>query len=96
VINAPTNLVGTAALKSKRGVLVTLNWADNSNVETGFLIQRAYDAAFTSGVVNATVAGNITTFSQSVSRGVTYYYRVHAFNDTTQSGWSNTISVVTP
>jgi hypothetical protein len=69
---------------------------DNSDNETGFLIQRAYDAGFTSGVVNATVVGDVTTFNQTVARATTFYYRVHAFNDTTQSDWSNTASVFTP
>ena len=69
---------------------------DNSDNETGFLIQRAYDTGFKSGVVNATVAGGVTTFNQIVARGTTFYYRVHAFNDTTQSDWSNTASVTTP
>ena len=30
-----------------------------------------------------------TTFTQTVTSGVAYIYRVHAFSDTTQSGWSN-------
>jgi hypothetical protein len=47
-------------------------------------------------VVNATVGGNIATFDQTVARGTTFYYRVYAFNDTTQSGWSNTATVPTP
>ncbi|MGW8178940.1 MAG: fibronectin type III domain-containing protein, partial [bacterium] len=76
--------------------IVTLNWADNSSNETGFLVQRADDAAFAFGVVNATVAGGVTTFSETATRGKTYYYRVLAFNDTTQSDWSNTATVTTP
>ena len=95
-IMAPSGLAGTAVVKNKKTAIATLNWTDNSDNETGFLIQRAYDPIFTSGVVNATVAGGVTTFEQSVARGTTYYYRVHAFNDTTQSGWSNTATVITP
>jgi FtsP/CotA-like multicopper oxidase with cupredoxin domain len=97
VIEAPTGLTGSAVVKNKKTATVTLNWTDNSgNNETGFLIQRAYDGGFTSGVVNATVGPNITTFKQDVARGTTFYYRVHAFNDTTQSGWSNVAIVTTP
>ena len=83
-------------MKNKKTATVTLNWTDNSDTETGFLIQRAYDAGFASGVTNATVAGGVTTFSETVARGTTFFYRVHAFNDTTQSDWSNTASVATP
>jgi Neuraminidase (sialidase) len=95
-IEAPTGLTGGAVVKNRNSATVTLSWVDNSDNETGFLIQRAYDPGFTSGVVNSTVAGNVTTFSQTVARGTTFYYRVHAFNDTHQSGWSNTFSVMTP
>lgn len=95
-IPAPSGLTGTAVAKNKNSATVTLNWTDNTVNETGFLIQQAYDPNFTSGVVNATVRANITTFSQTVARGTTFYYRVHAFNDTTQSNWSNTATVTTP
>jgi len=96
VLAAPTNLTGSAVAKNKKTATVTLNWMDNSANETGFLVQRAYNANFTSGVVNSTVAGNVTNFTQDVARGTIFYYRVHAFNDTTQSGWSNTAMVTTP
>ncbi|MCU0588988.1 MAG: multicopper oxidase domain-containing protein [Syntrophobacteraceae bacterium] len=96
VIAAPTNLAGSAVVKNKNSATVTLGWVDNSSNETGFLVQRAYDAAFSSGVVNATVGSNVKTFTQTVARGTTFYYRVHAFNDTTQSGWSNTVTIPTP
>ena len=95
-IQAPSGLAGTAVAKNKNSATVTLNWTDNSLNETGFLIQRAYDVGFTSGVVNANVNANVSTFSQTVARGTTYFYRVHAFTSTTQSGWSNTISVTAP
>jgi len=96
IVAAPSNLTGSAVVANKKSAKVTLNWSDNSSNETGFLVQRAYDANFTSGVVNATVAGNVTTFTQTTSRGVTYFYRIHAFNDTTQSNWSNTFTIATP
>ena len=95
-IAPPSALTGSAVVKNKKTATVTLTWMDNSVNETGFLVQRAYDPGFTSGVVNATLGSNVSTFSQTVARGTTFYYRVHAFNDTTQSAWSNTASVITP
>ena len=95
-VAAPTTLTGTAVAKNAKTATVTLNWADNSNNETGFLVQRADNAAFSAGVTNVTVAADITTFNQTVGRGKTFYYRVLGFNDTTQSGWSNTATVTTP
>ncbi|HSJ56811.1 MAG TPA: fibronectin type III domain-containing protein, partial [Anaerolineae bacterium] len=93
---APSNLAGSAVVKNKNSATVTLTWTDNSVNETGFLIQRAYDAGFTSGVVNATIGADVTTFSQNVARATTFHYRVLAFTDTTQSDWSNIASVTTP
>ncbi len=95
-IVAPTSLAGSAVVKNKKTAAVSLTWVDNSTNETGFLVQRAYNAGFTSGVVNATVGANSTSFTQDAPRGTILYYRVHAFNDTTQSGWSNTFVVTTP
>ncbi|MCG3209860.1 MAG: hypothetical protein FOGNACKC_03487 [Anaerolineae bacterium] len=95
-IAAPSNLAASAVAKNKKTADITLTWTDNSGNETGFLVQRADNAGFSLGVVNATVAGNVTTLSQTVARGKTFYYRVLAFNDTTQSAWSNTATVTTP
>jgi hypothetical protein len=95
-IAAPTNLTAAAVVRNAKTARVTLSWVDNSANETGFLIQRADNAAFSLGVVNATVAGNVTTFGQNVARGRTFFYRVLAFDDAHQSGWSNTASVTTP
>jgi FtsP/CotA-like multicopper oxidase with cupredoxin domain len=95
-IEVPTGLTGSAVTKNKKTATVTLNWTDNATIETGFLIQRADNIGFSLGVVNATVGADITTFTQTVSPGKTFYYRVLAFNDTIQSGWSNTTAVTTP
>jgi FtsP/CotA-like multicopper oxidase with cupredoxin domain len=92
----PSDLTGTAVTRNRRTATVTLRWTDNSDNETGFLIQRATNAGFSLNVVNATVAGDVETFSQDVAPGTTYHYRVLAFNDAHQSGWSNAVSVTTP
>jgi len=85
-IAAPSNLTASAAVKNKKTATVTLNWKDNAKFENVFLIQRAYNGAFTSGVVNSTIAGSaLTSFSQNVACGMTLYYRVLVFNDTIQS-----------
>jgi FtsP/CotA-like multicopper oxidase with cupredoxin domain len=95
-VTAPSNLAATAVRKNTRTATVTLTWADNSQNETGFLIQRANDAGFNTGVVNLTVGPNITTTRQDVARGRTYYYRMLAFSNTIQSGWSNVVTLTPP
>jgi hypothetical protein len=92
---APTGLAATAVVASKKTAQVTLTWTHDLASATGFLVQRADNVGFTVGVTNATV-GATTAFTQSVSRGRTYYYRVFAFNEFHQSGWSNVASVTTP
>ena len=90
-VAAPTNLTGTLAVKNRKTSTVNLSWTDNANNETGFLIQRTNSDG--TNVVNATVGPNVTTFTQTVTSGVAYIYRVHAFSDTTQSGWSNALAL---
>ena len=88
-VDAPTNLAGTLTVKNKKTSTVNLSWTDNSANETGFLIQRTNSDG--TNVVNATVGAGVSTFTQTVTSGVAYIYRVHAFNATTQSSWSNSL-----
>jgi hypothetical protein len=86
----PTNLVGTANSATQ----ITLAWADNSNNEQGFLIERALGSgAF---VQIAITGGNVSTFVDAgLTRNTTYRYRVRAFNASGNSAYSNTVSVRT-
>ena len=74
---APTGLTATAA----SATWVNLSWADNSNNETGFHIQRATDSGFSSGLATFTVGANVTTYADTSAVASTiYYYRVTAYN----------------
>ncbi|MGD8201510.1 multicopper oxidase domain-containing protein [Ornithinimicrobium sp. W1679] len=90
-VDAPTGLTGTLTVKNKKTSTVNLSWTDNSDNETGFLIQRTNSDG--TNLVNATVGAGTSTFTQTVTSGVAYLYRVHAFSDTTQSSWSNTLAL---
>jgi FtsP/CotA-like multicopper oxidase with cupredoxin domain len=85
---APSNVTATAALQGNNA-RVTLAWTDNSADETGFTVQRALNAGFTSGVVTTTLAANVTSVTQTVSRGVEYFYRVRADKVGVSSVWVN-------
>jgi len=85
---APANLTATV----QAGPQVLLNWTDNSNNETGFVIQRAVGGGAMANLV--TVGANVTTYTDvTVLAGNNYAYQVAAANAAGLSGWSNTASV---
>jgi titin len=89
---APGNL--KAATNS--GTQVTLTWADNSNNETGFQVQRSTSSSFTNPT-NFNVAANATTYvDATTSQSTTYYYRVRAMNAAGGSAYSTAVQVTTP
>jgi hypothetical protein len=69
---------------------VFVNWIDNSNNETGFNVERGTDGInFT---LIATTTFNSPHFTDIVSTGSSYYYRVQAFNAFGTSSYSNVAS----
>src|SRR5262249_18461693 len=68
---------------------LTLTWADNSNNETGFAIERSSDGR--TFVPIGVVGPNVTTFVNYLSSG-TFSYRVKAFNLVGESDYSNVAS----
>jgi len=87
-VTAPADL--TAALAGVQQI--NLSWTDNSSNETGFRVERAAGAgAF---VEIGTVAADTTTYSDTaVQSGITYSYRVIAFNSSGDSLPSNTVTI---
>jgi len=84
----PTNL--TAAVQA--GPQVLLNWTDNSDNESGFVIERAVGTGAFSTLV--TVGAGIESYTDvTVLAGNNYTYRVAAVNAAGLSGYSNTASV---
>ncbi|MFA4917578.1 MAG: hypothetical protein WC560_13030, partial [Syntrophales bacterium] len=87
----PSNLTATVVSPNVR-----LNWTDNSNNETGFVVQRATDNAFTAGLTSFNVgAGIITYLDLTAAPSSTYFYRVYATNAIGNSGNSNVVSATT-
>lgn len=73
---------------------VTLTWNDNSSDETGFRVERSTDG--TSFSVLETVAADVTTYSdQAIAPSTTYWYRVNAYNEFGNSGYTNVVSHTT-
>jgi len=88
--DAPAGL--TAAVVSVTEV--RLNWQDNSDDETEFIIERSLSPDDGFSQVNTT-GPNVTTFQDDgLSAGMTYYYRVRASKHGYMSAYSNTASAV--
>jgi len=88
---APSGLAATALSSSQ----IKLTWADKSNNETGFKIERKTGATGTYTQI-ATVGPNVKYYSNSgLSAYKTYYYRVRAYNVRGDSAYSNVASATT-
>jgi hypothetical protein len=92
--SAPSGLAATA---TSTPLAVNLSWADSSNNEDGFTIQRATNARFTAGLNSFQTGANLPVFSDSSALPLTrYYYRVQAYNGVGGTPYSNCVQVRTP
>jgi len=94
VVTIPTAPSSLAAVTNSSSQ-ITLTWADNSNNETGFIIERSLSSG--SGFAQvATVGSNITNYvNTGLTSGTTYYYRVAANNSAGTSAYSNVANATT-
>lgn len=87
----PGNLAAAAASPTQ----VNLTWADNSNNEQGFVIERSPDGVSFSQI--AVALTNSTSYADAtVSAATSYSYRICATNAAGDSAYSGTASVTTP
>ena len=72
---------------------ILIQWADNSTNETGYIIERSSSA--TSGFTQiGTVGSNVTTYTDAtITQGISYYYRVKAYNPSGSSSYSDVILI---
>lgn len=87
VLYAPDGL-GASVQDNKK---VNLKWKDNSENETGYIIERKQNADFT---LFDTVKANITEYTDTLASQLsTYQYRIKAFTLFAYSAYSNIASV---
>ncbi|NQU06255.1 MAG: fibronectin type III domain-containing protein [Calditrichaeota bacterium] len=90
--NAPSNL----RMDSVTYEVVNLAWDDNSNNETGFLLQRKVDSS-PRWDDHAEIDQNLSVFNDTdVVMNTEYHYRIKAVNDAGSSAYSNELIVATP
>jgi predicted phage tail protein len=83
----PSNLTATVVSCN----CIRLNWLDNSSNETGFKIERCQSTGCSNFTQIAQVGANVKTYSNTgLSAGVSYSYRVRAYNAGGNSAYSNT------
>ncbi|MEK7310091.1 MAG: fibronectin type III domain-containing protein [Planctomycetota bacterium] len=88
--NPPSGLITTTVTSSSIG----LQWTDNSTNEDGFKIERK----ITSGSFTYldTVSLNVTAYTNTgLTSGITYTYRVYAYNGGGDSGYSTEATATT-
>ena len=87
----PSDLSTTIRVENEVG----LRWRDNSDNENGFIIERENPTQEAFQVIDSVGAGSTGYTDATVVDGQRYYYRVKAYNDFTQSGYTNTAQAVT-
>jgi RHS repeat-associated protein len=87
---APTNFSATVMSSTK----VLLEWTDNSSNESNFVVERATGTG--AYAVVATLAANVTNYTNTTSAGTTYNYRVRAKTSTGNSVNTVPVTVTTP
>ncbi len=86
---APSNLEGSFTNDGR----VVLGWVDNSDVEEGFIIERATDDGEFEELVRVVL--NITSFrDDNTERNVNYFYRITAFNISGNSESTNVLALI--
>jgi len=83
-LSAETSLIPAApsGLTATPVNSILLNWQDNSDNEDGFFVESVQDTVIGTWEVVAELTANTTTFHHTgLTNGITYYYRVKAFNE---------------
>jgi hypothetical protein len=89
---APSNAVATSASSGQ----INISWSDNTYNEDGFKIERCEGYGCTSFAQIAIVGPNIITYTNTgLKAGITYTYRVRAYNSAGNSGYANTAYATT-
>lgn len=85
-VKYPTELKSVEIKKSA----ITISWKDNSDNETGFVIEKSTDnSTFTKA---GEVGENVTTFTASdLDENTTYYFRIKTIGDGVESDYSTTL-----
>jgi len=83
--SAPSDLFATAVSASQ----IDLSWTDDSYGETGFKIERKIDSGGAYSQIASVNAGETSYRDTGLTALTAYFYRVRAYNSSSNSGYSN-------
>jgi fibronectin type 3 domain-containing protein len=86
----PSGLMATQTLPRR----IDLSWIDNTTNEVGFKIERKDGANGVFRIIAYTPANATAYTDANVIAGVSYSYRISAYNTSSTSLPSNTVSIV--
>jgi titin len=89
--DAPSGLTANAV----SSIQIDLSWTDNSDDETGFKIEKKTGSGGTYAQIGTVGAGVTNYSSTSLGPSTTYYYRVRAYNGTSNSDYCDEASATT-
>lgn len=92
LITAPSNLNGQLI---ENPLSFELSWIDNSDNEDGFIIEKESSKGNSFTVIDS-VNQNVTSYIDFSVDTFSYRYRIKAYNQFTQSAYSDTFQIVTP
>jgi hypothetical protein len=90
----PLIILFALSISTTYAATLDLSFTDNSDNEKGFVVERSIDGVTFEQLL--TLEANITAFTDSdVPIGKTVYWRVYAWNDYGDSGFSNVVAELT-
>jgi hypothetical protein len=93
--NPPAPAPGNVALTLVSNTSVKVNWSDTCSYESGFRIERSIDGETWTQV--GQISANSTSFTNVLlASRTTYYYRVRAYDSTTNGEYSAVALITTP
>jgi len=86
---------GSLSATTVSSTAINLTWADNSNNEDGFRLERKVGPTGTYALIATIPGGQVGYPDSGLQPSTTYFYRIKAFNSAGESTYSNEASAIT-